>query len=182
MRRIFILVFFFLIIPKNSFAVTLSVEAPQDTLVRDQVFDFKINIDTKGQKVTKQEMNVTYDTQSVQFDDVVEAGDFFDSVEFSEVEKGKIYIVADSSAGKSGTGLVAIVKLKIIAQSPGSTQLCAVLPVTPTPQKTPTPTVHQYVTSVPAPPRTGAVENIIGGATAGIVLLSAAVIFWYLAL
>lgn len=158
-------------------AVELSVEAPNETLVRGQTFDFKINIDTKGQSITKQSIIFSYDKALVEFANILEAGDFFDSVGYQPDATGKILLVGESAKAKSGTGLVAVVKMKIIATSAGSTQLCSAVPldVTPTTAQTikPSPTsLPMYSpTRKPTPLVAGSMTNLIGGATIGLMLM-----------
>lgn len=134
---LFLLTLFF--ITSKVSAVELSVEAPQETLKIGEVFDFKINIDTKGQSVNKQEFYVTYEKQYIEFQaGGFYAGNFFEDIQYSPVEDGKIYVIATNSSVKSGTGNIAVIKFKIIATAPGSAVLCAVLPITPTPTPGPT--------------------------------------------
>ncbi|HLL60356.1 MAG TPA: cohesin domain-containing protein [Candidatus Nitrosocosmicus sp.] len=151
------------------YAVEISVEAPQEVLKQQEIFDFKVNIDTQGESISVQELYVTYDTQYVEFQEGgFLAGDFFDSVEYSKVEDGKIYVKATSTTPKSGSGLIAVVKLKIIATAPGSATLCAAEPITPA-EPTPTPVV-----STPTPtslPKTGAIGNVLAYSSAGVSLI-----------
>lgn len=182
-KIIFLSLFFLFFTAKNAFAVTLSVEAPQDVLTQGQTFDFKVNIDTKGTSISKENILFTYDKQYVQFDGVVEAGDFFDNVAFAKKTEGEVIIVADSQAAKSGSGLVAVVKLKIIATAPGSAQLCAATTMSITPTKSlPTPTNYKSPTSIPVkkPPVTGSFENSLFTGAAGMVIISLAMLFWFL--
>lgn len=152
MKKI-ILFFIFFFIVRNVLAVDISTEAPQEVLVRGQVFDWKVNIDTQGESITKQEFYFTYEKDYVEFQSLF-AGDFFDNVSYSKVEEGKLYVIGESSSAKSGSGLVAIAKMKIIASAPGASQLCAVVPITPTPTGQPTNTpipTSPYATNTPKP-------------------------------
>jgi len=142
MKNIFIFVlvvilFCLIFITKNVLAIDISTEAPQELLVRGQVFDWKVNIDTQGESISKQEFYFTYEKDYVEFQSLL-AGDFFDNVSYSKVEEGKLYVIGESSSPKSGSGLVALAKMKIIADAPGASQLCAVIPITPTPTSQPT--------------------------------------------
>jgi hypothetical protein len=156
-------------------AVELSVEAPNETLTRGQTFDFKVNIDTQGKSITKQSIIFSYDKTLVEFANILEAGDFFDSVGYQPDPSGKILLVGESAKAKSGTGLVAIVKMKIIATSAGSTQLCSAVPldITPTvtpPRPSPTTRIAQP-TARPTTPVTGSATNMIGGTVIGLMLM-----------
>lgn len=164
-----ILVLCFFISP--VYAVDLSVEAPSETLVRGQTFDFKIYIDTKGKAISKQSMIFSYDKSAVEFADILEAGDFFDSVGY-QPDSGKILVVGESAKAKSGTGLIATVKMRIVAASAGSTQLCTVVPLEVTPTVAPTrPTVTGLPTRRPTTPQTGSTTNMIGGTVIGLMLM-----------
>jgi LPXTG-motif cell wall-anchored protein len=162
---------------QSIYAVEVSVEAPTDILKEGDTFDFKINIDTQGESVSKQEFYVTYDSQYVQFQDGgFLAGDFFDSTSYSKIEDGKLYVLAESTTPKSGSGLIAIVKLKIIATAPGSTTLCAIAPIESSP--TPIPTTPDVPTAAPtALPKTGAENDLMVYSAIGLscFLLAAAI-------
>jgi LPXTG-motif cell wall-anchored protein len=163
---IFISLFYFLGVfllwSTPTYALELSVEAPGDVLTQGQVFDFKVNIDTQGESVSKQEFLVTYDTRYVEFQDGgFLAGDFFDSVSYNKLEDGKLYVLAESTTPKSGTGLIAIVKLKIVATAPGSTNICAATPIEATPTPVPTTPVSVPTTPPTALPKTGSENNIL---------------------
>lgn len=179
-KKFFYCILFFLffsvltLVPESVLAVELSVEAPQETLQIGQVFDFIVNIDTEGESITKQEFYIVYEDEYLELQSGgVYAGDFFENVQYSPVEAGKIYVVATNSTPKSGTGTVAIVKFKIIAEAPGSAVLCAVLPITPTPtiqpttpQNTPLPTSTPVpgTTVYPTPtalPQSGSVQQVL---------------------
>lgn len=179
MRKIFCSIFtllFFILFSNPSYAVDLSVEAPSETLVRGSTFDFKIYIDTKGTSIAKQSMIFSYDKAAVEFADVVEAGDFFDSVGY-QPDTGKILIVGESTKAKSGTGLIATVKMRIIAQAAGSTQLCSVVPLDVTPSPTIGPTNKISPTKQPVAPRSGSMTNMVGGTVLGLFLMMMSITF-----
>jgi hypothetical protein len=110
------------------------------------------------------------------------SGDFFDNVSYSKVEEGKLYVVGELSSPKSGSGLVAIAKLKIIATAPGGAQLCAVAPITPTPTGQPTNTpapTSVYATSTPRPtvlPTSGGGGQLLSYAFFSLVFLALAAV------
>lgn len=173
----FFLVLFLFIFISPVYAVDLSVEAPSQTLVRGQTFDFKVNIDTQGKSITKQSMIFSYDPAVVQFANILSAGDFFDSVGY-QPDTGKILIVGESAKAKSGTGLVATVKMTITADSAGSTQLCTVSALDITPTKAPVkPSATGQPTRRPTTPVTGIGTNMIGGTVIGLMMLMASVTF-----
>jgi len=119
----------FLFTPK-AHALSMTIEAPTTQLVRDQEYDFVVSIDTFNTPIVTTQGNVTYETQYLQFVSLTK-GNFFDSVTYTETTPGTIVLTGTNSAAKSGSGTFAIVRFKLIAQSPGSTTLCAVAPVTP---------------------------------------------------
>lgn len=163
----FFLLFFLFFVIFTAFpvlAVDLSIEVPQETLVRGQVFDWKVNIDTQGQSITKQEFYFTFESQYLELQEFL-AGDFFENVSYSVVENGKIYVLGENTQPKSGSGLVAVARMKIIAESPGSAQLCAVTPVSPTPTSPPS-----------ALPTTGVMEKFVRYSILGAVFLAMAII------
>lgn len=175
------ILFYLIFITKNVLAIYISTEAPQEVLVRGQVFDWKINIDTQGESIKKQEFYFTYEKEYVEFQSLL-AGDFFDNVSYSKVEEGKLYVIGESSAPKSGSGLVAIAKMKIIASAPGASQLCAVVPITPTPTGQPTNTpapTSPYATNTPRPtvlPTSGGGGQLLSYAFFTVVFLALAAI------
>jgi len=162
-------------------AIDISTEAPQEVLIRGQVFDWKVNINTQGESIKKQEFYFTYEKDYIEFQSLL-AGDFFDNVSYSKVKEGKLYVIGESSSPKSGSGLVALAKMKIIAEAPGASQLCAVLPITPTPTGQPTATpapTSPYATSTPRPtalPTSGAAGQVLSYAFFGFVFLVLAVV------
>jgi len=172
--------FFFIAVSVN--AIDISTEAPQEQLVRGQVFDWKVNIDTQGESITKQEFYFTYETQYLELQGTLYSGGFFDNVSYSQVESGKLYVVGESSTAKSGSGVVAVAKMKIIASAPGTSQLCAVLPITPTPTGQPTATpapTSPYATSTPRPtvlPTSGGGGQLLSFAFFGLIFLALATV------
>ena len=155
--------------------VDFSIEVPQEQLVRGEVFDWKVNITVEGETVTREEFYFTYDANSLELQEFL-AGDFFNDVSYTEVEKGKLYVVGTSNTPKSGSGLVAVAKMKIIASEPGSAQLCAVLRITPTPTQPPTTPIP--TTSIPTspPPRSGNFRNFLNYAFLGTIFLALATV------
>lgn len=118
-------------------AIDLSVEAPESMLSIGQSFEWKVNIDTQGQSIKNQEFYFTYEKNYLQMEAFM-AGDFFDQVSYAEIEAGKLYVKGESNTPKTGSGLVAIAKMKIIAQVPGSANLCAATLIQPTTSPSPT--------------------------------------------
>lgn len=164
-----------LVFPSFVFGkVDFSLELPQEQLVRGQVFDWKVNITVEDETVTKEEFYFTYDANLLERQEFL-AGDFFENVSYTEVEKGKLYVVGESNTPKSGSGLVAVARMKIIASEPGSAQLCAVLRITPSPTQSPTSPSATPVPTSP-PPRPGNFRNFLNYAFLGTLFLALATV------
>lgn len=135
--KIVFILFFIFIFPKNSFAQKFELLAPGGTLTRGQTVTFTINIDTKSKKLTTAQIGLTYNTQYLEFINVT-PGDTFSTVSSEPVETGKILITGEDTSGFNGKGIFAYVNFKLIAASPGSTELCALWAPQPSPTKVPT--------------------------------------------
>lgn len=128
----FITFFVFLLLAKNSFAVTFDLIAPDGELTRGQDIKFTINIDTEGKSYTSTSIGMTYDTQYLEYVSVA-AGNTFTTVSANPQGTGKLVISGSSTSGYTGAGTFAYVTFKLIAASAGSTELCALYnPETPT--------------------------------------------------
>lgn len=129
----FILVFSFLFLtfPKSVLAISLTIEAPSEQLVRGEEYDFVVSIDTFNTAIATTQGRVTYETQYLQFVSLTN-GNFFASTTYTEQSAGTIVITGTNSTAKTGSGTFAIIRFKLIATAPGSTTLCAISPITPT--------------------------------------------------
>lgn len=132
--------------PKSTYATAFDLIAPSGTLTMGQTVIFTINIDTQGKTLQTSEIGATYDTQYLQYLSVT-PGDTFTTVTATPLEGGKIVISGSSPSGYSGAGTFAYLNLKLIATSPGSTELCVLW----APSPTPTPTSPTSPTSTPVP-------------------------------
>ena len=135
LKKLFLFILFlviplFVIVPQGL-ALSMTITAPSEQLVRDQEYDFVVNIDTFNSAITSTQGRVTYETQYLQFVSLTK-GNFFDSVTYTEETTGTIVLTGTNNSAKSGSGTFAIVRFKLIATAAGSTTLCAVAPVTPT--------------------------------------------------
>jgi hypothetical protein len=171
---IFFTVFFFVffIFPKKTLALRYSLIAPSGTLNRGQTVTFTINLDTQGQTVTNAQVGMTYETQYLEYVNTI-AGSAFPNLTTQPQSGGKLLFSA-TSAGFNGNSTFAQVNFKIIASAPGSTELCVLWQVSPTPsQPTPTPPPTGSSPTPTSPqatsiPQTGSVERtrnslIVGG-------------------
>ncbi len=153
----FFLLLVFLFLAQPTQATSFDLLGPTETLVRGQDVRFTINIDTQNQSMTSTQVGMTYDTQYLQYLNTV-PGDTFTTISASEVESGKLVINGSKTTAYSGTGTFAYVNFKLIAQAPGSTEICALF----APTSTPVPT-QPTSTSAPQPtalPKSGEVKPV----------------------
>lgn len=147
----FIFLFFF---TKNVFATTfdlyVSTEPPYN---RGQEITFTISINTEGKTLNNTSIGMTYDTQYLQYLNTIPASSF-ETVTTDNLGNGKLVFYGSSSKGFSGQEKFVDVVFKLIAQAPGSTELCVLWnPQTPT---TPQPTTPQTTSPQPTQiPKTG---------------------------
>lgn len=152
----FLLIFFgyLLIFPlfpsSRVFAVKYTLIPPTGDLVRGQTVRFSINVDTQGATIQTGVIGMTYDTQYLEYVSTT-PGNAMNSVSASQLGGGKILFSGENTTGFSGTGVFAYVDLKIIAQAPGSTELCVLWAPSPTPT-TISPTTPPGATSAPTSP------------------------------
>lgn len=146
-KKLIISIFFFLFIPflfSNAYAITYDLVAPEGGLHRGNDVQFTIYIDTEDSTVTTGEIGMTYDTAAIQYVST-SPGAAMSSVAKSDVSAGK-FLLTGTSSGFKGNDVFAYVTFKIIADKPGSTEICALWAPTSSPSPTPGPT-----TSTPGP-------------------------------
>lgn len=131
-------------------AVAYDLIAPSGTLTRGQNVDFIVNIDSEATSVSSVSIGMTYESQYIQFVSV-KAGDAMTSVTATESTTGTLVLNGTNTPGFNGSGIFAYVTFKIIAQSPGSAELCALFAPNATPTVAPV--------APTALPQTGTVEN-----------------------
>lgn len=168
LKFIFVGFFFSFLLVKEAVAVEFSLIAPSGLLQRGQQVTFTIDIDTKGEALTTTQIGFTYDTQYLEYINTT-PGNTFTTISVSQVESGKLVILGTQSPGFSGQGVFAYVNLKLIAQAPGSTELCVLWAPSPTPTNQPTNQPTQTPTNPPAAqptalPRSGNYQTIKYGA------------------
>ncbi len=179
LKKIVILFLLFICLfvwPKKTEALRYSLIAPSGTLERGQDIQFTININTEGTTVTTQQIGLTYETQYLQYVSTT-PGTAMNSVIVADQGGGKLLFTGTSTNGFSGTDSFAIVTLKIIAQSSGSSQLCTLW--APTPTATPAPT------GIPLPqptalPRTGSFNKMFGISALAFTFVLGAIGIYYL--
>jgi len=171
LKQILVVCFFLsvaLVFPDKALAIKFDLIAPSGQLTRGQDVDFTININTEGETVTYQQIGITYDTQYLQYVRTT-AGTAMTSVSTDDQGSGKLLLTGNNSSGFTGTGSFAIVTLKIIAASPGSTELCTLWLPTPTPSPAPT------VIAPTSLPKTSGTETAYYAGIFGLVVLGTAI-------
>lgn len=133
--------------PKPAEATQFDLLAPTETLTMGQDVKFTITVDTQSSSLSTIQIGLTYDTQYLQFLNVM-PGNTFSTINYTTPETGKVLLTASNPTAFSGSGTFAYVNFKLIAGSPGSTELCALY--NPTTQPTSPP---QQPTSPPNPTR-----------------------------
>jgi len=134
----FVSLLVFLVFSQQAQAVTFDLLAPTEQLASGQDVRFTINIDTEGHSLSSTQIGMTYDTTVLQYVSI-SPGNSFTTVAADPQTGGKMVISGSSASGYSGAGSFAVITFNIIAQSSGSTQLCALYnPTNPT--STPAPT------------------------------------------
>lgn len=170
-QHIFLFVILFLLFGLFSSAHATSFEliAPTETLTRGQSVSFTANIDTQGETLTTATVGLSYKTEYLQYESAT-PGDTFETLTASEAQTGTIVLEGSNTNGFSGTGTFAVITFKLIADSPGETELCT-LTTPPAPSTTPPP----GTTTQPAPtalPTTGQIENTITPIIVGLGFIS----------
>jgi len=161
MRKNFYSLLFFVILfavftGKAYASLSYKLIAPDGTLQSGDNVQFTITIDTQGDKITTTQIGMTYDTQYLQYVSAAPSNTV-DSISVTESATGKLVLTGTSGSGFSGSGTFALITFKIIATGSGSTQLCTLVPTSPTstpPSSTPPASTSQpvYATTVPKKP------------------------------
>lgn len=187
-RKLIISIFFFLFIPflfSNVYAITYDLVAPEGALRRGNDVQFTIYIDTEDSTVTTGQIGMTYDTAAIQYVST-SPGASMNSVAKTDVSDGK-FLLTGTSSGFKGNDVFAYVTFKIIADKPGSTEVCALwaptVTGTPAPTNTPGPTLPPGTPNPTSPlptalPKTGNSEtgNFVG-LIGGLIFLAGASFF-----
>lgn len=155
----------------NVHATSFELIAPTGTLTRGQSVSFTANIDTQGETLNTAAVGLTYKTEFLQYESAT-PGDTFETLTASETQPGTILLEGTNTNGFSGTGTFAVINFKLIADSPGETELCTL--TTPPVSSTPGPTSSQPLpTSLPT---TGQTENTLTPIIVGLGFISVSVV------
>ena len=134
-------------------AITYDLFAPQGQLRRGQTVQFTININTEGSTITTGEIGSSYETPYLEYVGIT-PGAAMTSVVATPQGTGSFLITGTNTAGFNGNDVFAYLDFKIIADSPGSSQLCVLWApeTTPTPSNPPiNPTAGPTNPTTPAP-------------------------------
>jgi LPXTG-motif cell wall-anchored protein len=167
-----LVVFFFIpFLFSKVHAVTYDLVAPEGPLRRGNEAQFTIYIDTEDSTVTTGEIGMTYDTAVLEYVST-SPGSAMSSVSKTDTATGK-FLLTGTSVGFKGNDVFAYVTFKIIADKPGSTEICALWAPTASPSSTPAPTSPPGTPNPTNPlptalPKTGTTEKgnsigLIGG-------------------
>jgi hypothetical protein len=179
-----VIFFTFFVLPKDSLAaIRFTLEAPSGQLTQGQEVSFIINIDTQGASVNTASLQANYDPNYLEFV-AVRPGNTFSQITatpLSNTDGGKrwLLISASNPTNFTGSGIFAYYVLRIIAQSSGSTEICDITEVSPTPA--PQNTYAPQPTTPPGTPRAPTSGNFGSGSQAvfigGIFIVLAAVFY-----
>ncbi len=141
--------------PQSVWAIKYELIPPSGDLSRGQEIQFIINIDTESASITSTQIGMTYDTQYLEYLSAT-PGNAMNSISVTPLGDGKLLFSGTNNSGFSGQGVFAYVNFKIIAGSPGSTELCVLWAPSETPQPTSPPSTP-YPTQPTNPPPSGVV-------------------------
>lgn len=186
MKKLFIFIIFIVVVlfisPQSTRAVTFDLIAPSGELSQGQDVRFTINIDTEGRSFTSTQVGMTYDVRFLEYVSI-SPGSTFTTVSADPQDGGKIIITGSSTSGYSGAGSFATITFKIIAQSSGATQLCALYnPSIPTPSPGPLTPTSVPLTPIPitpiptALPKTGSFVESSRGIISGLAMIIIAIV------
>ena len=182
MKKILVTLLFticFLLFITPAQAIIFDLIAPSGQLQRGGEAKFTINIDTENQSFASTKIGMTYDQTVLEYVST-SRGNTFTTISADPQENGKILISGNSSQGFSGSGTYAYVTFNIIAQSPASTEVCALFNpgVTPTSTSpismTPLPTSPTTLSSPTSLPTSGSFDKTNQGIISGLVFLTLA--------
>jgi len=131
---LFSLIFFF---PRTAYGVDFNLFGPTEVLQRGQTVVFRIEIDTQNQTLNSTQIKSNYETKYLEYLNTT-PGDTFSTITADPSENGLLLITGTSSSGFSGQGTFAYLNFKLIAEAPGSTQLCSLQATTQPPPSNPT--------------------------------------------
>jgi hypothetical protein len=176
-----VIIIIFFLIPNKAYAIKFDLIAPQPPsggFNRGQTVQFTINIDTQNQTVNSTQIGMTYDTQYLEYVSTT-PGNAMTSVATENLGEGKLLFSGENNAGFSGQGTFANISFKIIAQAPGSTELCVLW----NPESQPTTPPSQPTLSPSRPisplPTSGEVKGVFTNSFFGLIFISIFLLFFW---
>ena len=141
LKKVIIYFVFFLFLPTlfgSVNAIIYDLIAPQGTLRRGDQVQFTIYIDTEGATLTTGEIGMNYEIQYLEYISIT-PGPAMISVVATSQGAGSFLITGTNTSGFNGNDAFAYVNFKLIADAPGSSQLCVLWapPTSPTPTSPP---------------------------------------------
>jgi len=133
--------FCFLSNVKSAYATSFTIIAPSGTLSRGQDVPFTVSINTEESTVTSIQTGMNYDTSYLEYVSAVPGTAMNTITVDTSVGAGKLLLTGTNNTGFKGTDVYATVTFKIIADSPGSTEVCTLwtpTAITPSPTTPPT--------------------------------------------
>lgn len=167
----------FLLTGKPVHALKFNLIQPNPQVNRGDTIKFQITVDTEGQSMQSTSIGISYTATDLQFVSA-EPGNTFANISATtgtapNPSYSAIIVSANSPSAYSGSGTFAYVNFKLIATSPGSTQLCSLFsPVTAT--AAPTAPKSTQGSTPSALPKTGSVQTTVLGGIAGMLLVAMA--------
>lgn len=170
--------------PMRSYAaIDFELFPPEGALSRGQEIQFVITVNTNGASITTAQIGLTYKTVDLQYLSTT-PGSAFSSVSVSQLGGGKLLFTKSDTVPFSGSGDFAYVNFKIIAEKPGSSDLCVLWAPSPTPSTPSTATpVPGQPTAVPTAiptrlPTSGSTDQTDRMGMFGMLLLISALAFF----
>ena len=151
----------YLLLAKPALAIKFSLIAPTGTLKRGDTARFTVQIDTQGETVYSTEIGANYQSQYIEFKQALPTDDF-PTINVKRLSDSSLLISGSNPSGFNGQGIFTYLEFQIIADAPGSAQLCSLFAPTPTsgypttppgnsPTPNPTSPYTQYPTITPLP-------------------------------
>jgi hypothetical protein len=139
--------------PRPVQALTFELVAPSGQLSRGQDVQFIVTINTGSSSLTTTQIGLTYQTQYLEYVSTI-PGEAMDTVSVSQLSGGQLLLSGQKTSGFTGKGNFAYVNFKIIAEAPGTSELCSLWAPSPTTGATATPAPNATATpAVPLPTR-----------------------------
>lgn len=172
----FLVIFCLLFVRSEVHAVSYSLIPPSGQLSRGQNVDFTITIDSQGETVNSTQIGMSYESQYLEYVNTT-PGDAMSTISVTQQTDNKLLFSASSTTGFTGSDDFAVVTFKIIAEAPGTANLCVLFQLTPTPTSPATLPSATSAPGIPQPtslPATGSFDNLNNTLGLGLLLIAGA--------